>query len=112
MEILPNDQSRMVASNQSAGNNRTNQVNQTNSQAVLRLEVELRDKNARRRQQNHNKGYVFNKNRAAAVGSPIAAGIPMQLAPSHTKNFNNYFVPMETVSSPGFTHLQESHSTG
>lgn len=67
-------------------------INLPDSNAVLRLEVELRDKNTRRRPNYRNKGLSGERNRAAA--SPTTGAV-RQSSPS---NSNSYFIPMEKVS--------------
>lgn len=73
----------------SGGNNLN--INLPDNNAVLRLEVELRDKNARRRPNYRNKGYGTGDglNRAA---SPVC-GVVHQTPP----NPNRFFIPMEKV---------------
>lgn len=71
------------------GGNNLN-INLPDNNAVLRLEVELRDKNARRRPNYRNKGYVGDgRNRAASPGGAVHQTPP---------NPNNFFIPMEKVS--------------
>lgn len=73
------------------GTNNLN-INLPDSNAVLRLEVELRDKNARRRPNYRNKGLSGDRNRAASS----TAGAVRQ---SPQGNSNSYFIPMEKVSN-------------
>lgn len=59
-----------------------------NNTGVLRLEVELRDKNARRRPNNHrHKGFAGNR-----AASPVNGAVH-QTPP----NPNSFFIPMEKV---------------
>lgn len=62
---------------------------------MLRLEVELRDKNARRRPNYRQKGFATDRNRNVA---PTNGGAHKQLKPT-APNPNNYFIPMEKVSA-------------
>lgn len=79
-----------IATNLHHGSNNLN-INLPDNNAVLRLEVELRDKNARRRPNNRYKGFVGDgRNRAA---SPVGGAVH-QTPP----NLNNFFIPMEKVS--------------
>lgn len=72
-------------------NNNLN-INLPENNAVLRLEVELRDKNARRRPQNyHQKGFGAERNRQLDATNKT-------VLPAQPPNPNNYFVPMEKVS--------------
>lgn len=65
-------------------------INLPDNNAVLRLEVELRDKNARRRPNYRNKGYGGDgRNRAASPGGAVHQTPP---------NPNDFFIPMEKVS--------------
>lgn len=80
-----------IASNlhHTIGGNNLN-INLPDNNAVLRLEVELRDKHARRRPNNRHKGFTGDgRNRAA---SPVS-GAAHQTPP----NPNNFFIPMEKV---------------
>lgn len=61
-------------------------INLPEHNAVLRLEVELRDKNTRRPR---NKAPMMDQ-RGKGVGSGGQ--------PTHARNLNNYFVPLEKVS--------------
>lgn len=72
------------------GGNNLN-INSPDNNAVLRLEVELRDKNARRRPNNRNKGFAGDGRKRAA--SPVSGAVH-QTPP----NPNNFFIPMEKVS--------------
>lgn len=78
-----------------AGNDNNNNlnINLPEHNAVLRLEVELRDKNARRRPNYRQKGFATDRNRNI---DPVKAA-SKQVLPT-TSNFDNYFVPMEKVS--------------
>lgn len=66
-------------------------INLPEKNAILRLEVELRDKNARRRP--NRKGIATDRTRAVPSHGP-------QLRQTHpiSGNANNFFVPMEKVS--------------
>lgn len=64
-------------------------INLPENNAVLRLEVELRDKNARRRPNHRNKGHGGDRHR----GPSPATGIAHQTPP----NPNHFFIPMEKV---------------
>lgn len=75
------------------GGNKNLNINLPEHNAVLRLEVELRDKNARRRPNYRQKGFAADRNRNI---DPTKAA-SKQLLPT-TSNSNNYFVPMEKVS--------------
>lgn len=79
------------------GNNNLN-INSSDNNGVLRLEVELRDKNVRRRpnQQQRTKGYAADRNQAAVAG--VNRKQPAPLSSQPLANTDNYFVPMEKVS--------------
>lgn len=79
------------------GGNNLN-INLPDNNAVLRLEVELRDKNARRRPNNRNRGFAGDARKRP--GSPTSGAVH-QTQP----NPNNFFIPMEKVrfSSNYFT---------
>lgn len=69
---------------------------------MLRLEVELRDKNARRRPNYRNKNVVGDRIAAFGGGGRPGGGggagaIGKQMPQNHP-NPNNFFVPMEKVS--------------
>lgn len=83
-----------IATNLQHGGNNLN-INLPESNAVLRLEVELRDKNARRRPNYRQKGFATNRN--AEVTTTGGGGGGKQVLPT-TSNPNNYFIPMEKVS--------------
>lgn len=72
------------------GGNNLN-INLPDNNAVLRLEVELRDKNARRRPNNRHKGFAGDGRKRPA--SPVSGAVH-QTPP----NPNNFFIPMEKVS--------------
>lgn len=87
-----------------SGTNNLN-INLPDNNAVLRLEVELRDKNPRRRQNPNNQ--MRNKGFSGGGGdrkrtTPSTAGVVgiRQSPPSSSSstNANNFFVPMEKVS--------------
>lgn len=67
---------------------------------VLRLEVELRDKNARRRPNYRHKNSPAADRNPFTGGGGGGAAIGKQMPQHHpaTPNPNNYFVPMEKVS--------------
>lgn len=96
---VPSELPPVIASklqkNPIAGNDNNNNlnINLPEHNAVLRLEVELRDKNARRRPNYHQKGFATDRNRNM---NPVKTA-SKQVLPT-TSNFNNYFVPMEKVS--------------
>lgn len=84
-------------------------INLPDNNAVLRLEVELRDKNPRRRPNNQ----IRNKGFATAGGggsdrkrtAPATAGVVgVRQAPLST-NGNNFFVPMEKVSTGFYSYF-------
>lgn len=79
-----------IASNlhHTIGGNNLN-INLPENNAVLRLEVELRDKNARRRPNYRNKGHAGDRIR----GTSPASGAVHQTPP----NPNHFFIPMEKV---------------
>lgn len=86
-----------VNNNASNANGNNLNINLPDNNAVLRLEVELRDKNVRRRpnQQHRTKGYLTDRSR------PVAAAVarkPPPLSHHSVANTDNYFVPMEKVS--------------
>lgn len=68
-------------------------INLPEHNAVLRLEVELRDKHARRPRQKP--GYMANRDAGGAFGSPHNLSTATA---AHVQNLNNYFVPLEKVS--------------
>lgn len=72
------------------GGNNLN-INLPENNAVLRLEVELRDKNARRRPNYRNKGHAGDRIRAASPANGAAHPTP--------PNPNHFFIPMEKVRS-------------
>lgn len=74
------------------GNNNNLNINLPEHNAVLRLEVELRDKNARRRPNYRPKGFATDRNQ----NIDPAKAANKQILPT-TPNLNNYFVPMEKV---------------
>lgn len=80
----------VIASNlhHTIGGNNLN-INLPENNAVLRLEVELRDKNARRRPNHRNKGHAGDRIR----GTSPASGAVHQTPP----NPNHFFIPMEKV---------------
>lgn len=88
-----------------SGTNNLN-INLPDNNAVLRLEVELRDKNPRRRAANNqmrNKGFGGGGGGGGGNGgdrkrtTPSTAGVVgVRQAPSSSPN--NFFVPMEKVS--------------
>lgn len=75
----------------SSGGNNLN-INLPDNNAVLRLEVELRDKN-RRRPNYRNKGFGGAADGRYRAASPVNGGAVHQ-----PPNANNYFIPMEKVS--------------
>lgn len=80
------------------GNSNNLNINLPDNNAVLRLEVELRDKNVRRRpHQRRAKGYHLDRSRAVAGMAASAAGAADGKYHA-AANTNNYFVPMEKVS--------------
>lgn len=86
-----------VNNNASTASGNNLNINLPDNNAVLRLEVELRDKNVRRRpnQQHRTRGYLKDRNR------PVAAAVarkPAPLAHHSDATTDNYFVPMEKVS--------------
>lgn len=85
------------------GNDNNLNINLPEHNAVLHLEVELRDKNARRRPNYRPKGFATDRNRNI---DPAVKAASKQILPT-TPNLNNYFVPMEKVSfvffSPSFS---------
>lgn len=68
-----------------SGNGNNLNINLPDNNAILRLEVELRDKNIRRRHHFRNKGFLTDKTGRMAGKHQV---------PTHA---NNYFVPMEKV---------------
>lgn len=72
------------------GSNNLN-INLPDNNAVLRLEVELRDKNARRRPNYRHKGFTGD----ARNRTPSPTNGAVHLTPP---NPNNFFIPMEKVS--------------
>lgn len=86
---IPSAQAQSAA----AGNNLN--INLPEKNAILRLEVELRDKNARRRP--NRKGIAADRNRA----TPSNLANARQTQPI-VANANTFFVPMEKVS--GFSY--------
>lgn len=87
--FFPKEIPSAIVQTTATGNNLN--INLPEKNAILRLEVELRDKNARRRP--NRKGNATDRNRAAPSNEahirqthPIAG------------NANNFFVPMEKVS--------------
>lgn len=87
-----------ATSNASSANGNNLNINLPDNNAVLRLEVELRDKNVRRRpnqQQRGGKGYLTDRNRPAVAA---VAKKPTPLSHHSVTNTDNYFVPMEKVS--------------
>lgn len=91
-----------VNSNGSHATGNNLNINLPDNNAVLRLEVELRDKNVRRRPNQHRaKGYLTDQNRpVAGAGSAaaIASRTPAPLSHHSVAYTDNYFVPMEKVS--------------
>lgn len=96
----------------SGGTNNLN-INLPDNNAVLRLEVELRDKNQRRRANNNqmrNKGFGGgggggggDRKRTTSSSTSGAVGVrqpPLSSSPMSPSsiNANNFFVPMEKVS--------------
>lgn len=70
------------------GGNNLN-INLPDNNAVLRLEVELRDKNARRRPNHRHRGFTGDgRNRAGPANGAVHQTPP---------NPNNFFIPMEKV---------------
>lgn len=70
------------------GGNNLN-INLPDNNAVLRLEVELRDKNARRRPNHRNRGFAGDgRHRAGPTNGAVHQTPP---------NPNNFFIPMEKV---------------
>lgn len=93
----------IAASLQRFGGNNLN-INLPDSNAVLRLEVELRDKNIRRRPNNlRGKGERNRTGAGTATASPptspttatATAGVAVRQSPP---NPNSFFIPMEKVS--------------
>lgn len=90
-----------------SGTNNLN-INLPDNNAVLRLEVELRDKNPRRRPNNQMRNKGFGGGGGGGGGdrkrtTPSTAGaVGVRQAPSPSSssstNTNNFFVPMEKVS--------------
>lgn len=99
--FAPNVHVNNVVNDASNANGNNLNINLPDKNAVLRLEVELRDKNVRRRpnQQHRNKGYSVDRNK------PVAAAVARKPAP--LKNLSdtdtdNFFVPMEKVSESSY----------
>lgn len=87
-----------MSNNNGAGSNGNNlNINLPDNNAILRLEVELRDKNVRRRpHQRQAKGYHLDRIRAVTGMTASAATVDGKY--HAVTNANNYFVPMEKVS--------------
>lgn len=85
-----------------SGTNNLN-INLPDNNAVLRLEVELRDKNPRRRANNNqmrNKGFGGGGDRKRTTSTTAGVvGVRQASSPSSAlASSNNFFVPMEKVS--------------
>lgn len=84
-----------------SGTNNLN-INLPDNNAVLRLEVELRDKNPRRRQnprnQMRNKGFSDGGGDRKRTTPSTAGVVGIRQSPPSSTNANNFFVPMEKVS--------------
>lgn len=82
-----------------AGTGNNLNINLPDNNAVLRLEVELRDKNVRHRpHQRRAKGYHQDRIRAVTGMTASAATVGADGKYHAVTNANNYFVPMEKVS--------------